>query len=1109
MSQGRPPPSFDLVRNRVMADELEEIRANERFAEEKQAQLDKFNADNEARKQAYRAQELLRKIEEGKQAERQLQALTSGSGSGRLALQSSSGQQNPYDVNQNMRPSGAAQSGNVVQYENANGTGYLPPQWATYGQSSSHNTPIPPHDQYQWKHYSNPQHPPQAQTSQLPVSQNVAQPQHKPAPQPHRTDARPSGKQPFVQQGRQALQMQPVAQLPQSNQYQQHSQSATSTRGWRAPAQANGQGPAIPNFVPPQNVQTSRAPPLSEISLAGALDTTGNAVRPHPALPGASVGPTESALHTAAVRVQGQVGTSRTTHSKTATGPPLASGSSQASTSVPPQSTQGSSWYQFKLLVQDWARVAHAPSVMDLWSGANMQVHKDAYGQILITLPPNTDRAIPAVITFDQLSEFVARDTHNSTLPAQGSTQPLKQDHAVGPKKKEYRPYSIPQHQALPTPASARLQASGNSVNALPGPGTPASTTTSNPSVLSATPFTPPRVSAAPSSSSGRTPSQANLKTLAKDVLRALKRPFPEETTSVEPPAKRHATVPTPHVSGASGVLPRAAIHGHVPPPQPTTQLQPQPAPLTSAVPQPLPASSQAKTSSPIVTEQRRNYYRERPSTSTSAEAGPSKATTFAPATSVQAPAPVKATLQTSTSTQVPSSAATPTALQAITGVSLASASQPAPIALLKPTEDPSRKPASPSVPKTVFPQRQKTPLFLPSPSSSPVARPSISVPEMSLDSDNTWSAEPLRSSFYILVPSPPEWVRKYKVQQLRTKRRRLSTLVADHESEIESFSQSSAPEIDDEEVEFIDLDPANDLANDEAEREAILLSCSQLVQRQCKWNGCDAILASTGKLIRHFAYAHREIFEDICICRWQQCGRHAVNWAELFNHLKGHALIPLQCAYENCEETFRTPRQLARHHEAEHSNDVLKTSAMQFNPNLQSPADAPPLVIPSYLIEPVQQPSISKERHATFGPWVLRQIAGPVNTEVKRYNAASKLLQSPSRGDKRGNQPYDFLSFPSTNYSSNPSQPSKVRGMEDLISGEVSNMAHNGLVLWGPTVPVKEEEEEEEEDEKQAMVESEDELFLSPAARQPRREEEGIAEDQMDVDAVQLLLVN
>jgi hypothetical protein len=79
----------------------------------------------------------------------------------------------------------------------------------------------------------------------------------------------------------------------------------------------------------------------------------------------------------------------------------------------------------------------------------------------------------------------------------------------------------------------------------------------------------------------------------------------------------------------------------------------------------------------------------------------------------------------------------------------------------------------------------------------------------------------------------------------------------------------------------------------------------------------------------------------------------------------------------------------------------------------------------------------------------VLRKIAGPVNLGIRRYNAAQPL-QSANRTEERpGNQPYDFLTFPSVQYSSAPSQPSKIRGLDDLDSGEVSEMANDGMVLW------------------------------------------------------------
>ena len=98
MSQGMPNDS-DLVNFRVVSEE--EYRVNLQRAEEAQAQLDHFRAMNEAAKKAYdKQQELLRKIQEGKEAEygfyssdmgiadqifrRQLQSLKGTSGSAQV-----------------------------------------------------------------------------------------------------------------------------------------------------------------------------------------------------------------------------------------------------------------------------------------------------------------------------------------------------------------------------------------------------------------------------------------------------------------------------------------------------------------------------------------------------------------------------------------------------------------------------------------------------------------------------------------------------------------------------------------------------------------------------------------------------------------------------------------------------------------------------------------------------------------------------------------------------------------------------------------------------------------------------------------------------------------
>ncbi|KAG6840640.1 hypothetical protein C0991_005363 [Blastosporella zonata] len=725
-----------------------------------------------------------------------------------------------------------------------------------------------------------------------------------------------------------------------------------------------------------------------------------------------------------------------------------------ASTSSQPMTASTlSEWSRFCVGVATWARNARAPCKMPLQSNTT-EVNMDATRQVYITIRSNGQG--PKILTFEEFLA-VTQGPHNLADTAK-----------TGSNRKSYHPSNIPQHEALPTPPAVSF-----TTNA------PAGRASVPPTVTPDAPTTP-RSFAAPLTASGITPKQADKKTMAKDLLHALKRPQPDDKSAAEPPAKRPVTGTTPPPSGSS---PRTALHDQVPPTQPHRFIS------SSNNLNTTPYSSQPL-SKPVS-----SYYRDTAFIQAdTVKVQPDVVQVSKPVIVVPPPVADATRPQTSASGQVAPAMPAPSVIppQATALESALQHTTPA----SQSTEKLFHNFADPSVPT-----RPKTPLFLPSPSSLPDLAGASPIPESNFG--DTQIHTRVGPSFYVLVPSA-NWVRQYKIQMLGHKRRIISASVADEVEGIGSFPPSSTSEGGVEEIEVIDLDPANDLARDGAQREAVLLSCSRLIERPCKWNGCSAILSSTEQLIRHFAYAHREIFEDICICRWQQCGHHAANWSELFQHLKGHALIPLQCGYENCEQTFRTPRQLARHHQEAHSNDTPKPSASLVVPAIERPADVPPIMIPSYMVEPVQQPSISKERHGNLGPWVLRQIAGSVNLEVKRYNAASKLQQSPSSADKRGNQPYDFLSFPSTNHSSTTSQPSKMRGMEDLMSLEVSDMAHKGLVLWGP--PKKEEEEVSE-------------LFPSSPIPQPRaekeeeeeeeEEEEDIANEQMDVDAVQVMPAN
>jgi hypothetical protein len=84
----------------------------------------------------------------------------------------------------------------------------------------------------------------------------------------------------------------------------------------------------------------------------------------------------------------------------------------------------------------------------------------------------------------------------------------------------------------------------------------------------------------------------------------------------------------------------------------------------------------------------------------------------------------------------------------------------------------------------------------------------------------------------------------------------------------------------------------------------------------------------------------------------------------------------------------------------------------------------------------------------------VLRNISGPANLKTKRYNAAQPLRsQNREEIERRpGNQPYDFLTYSSTHFSTNSSQPAKLNKLDDLQSAAISEMTHEGMVLWqGP----------------------------------------------------------
>jgi len=224
------------------------------------------------------------------------------------------------------------------------------------------------------------------------------------------------------------------------------------------------------------------------------------------------------------------------------------------------------------------------------------------------------------------------------------------------------------------------------------------------------------------------------------------------------------------------------------------------------------------------------------------------------------------------------------------------------------------------------------------------------------------------------------------------------------------------------------------------AEQQAVQLACSRLQELSCKWDGCLVKMNSVDALIYHLNRQHkpRASHSNFFLCRWTQCGRRC-NFHE--KHLEKHASLPLNCPYEDCEESFRSVPPLLKHTRAEHKNDELKPSTELWYPTVKVP-DAALGVIPSYMITTrvVNPDEISSARHAILGPRVLRDISG---LERERSKNKGKKTVIPDEDD------YDFLNARSTRYSSHLSEGVDMR-LDDLECEDISRLVDEGLMLWG-----------------------------------------------------------
>lgn len=514
-----------------------------------------------------------------------------------------------------------------------------------------------------------------------------------------------------------------------------------------------------PPFVSTYGV--SNAPRMTEVNpfnlltLVLKLNNQKQVSQPLPStaapLPKVPAKPDGAGLSTTAAEVRVQLVDKTPSLSNLVSVLPLSVGSSEKNS---PLVDITASWQRFSQSIESWARTATPSSEMPLVN-TKVKVVKDARSQVFVTIP-GVDGRNPIKMTLQTLQASILLNSKKTSPPDQKTTvasnkpaapnqlaapnQPVAPNQPAVPNRPaapdsyhEYRPYSVPQHQASHASASngpLNINNLGNMTSAVP---IAPSTHTRSSAVLS---------------SSERTPSQANKKSLAKDILRALgfsslKRSRPDDSSALralEPPAKRLASGITSQTSGAVDVIIDASIKNVERSPQIAGTYPPQ--------------------------------------------AVNSDQTTL---TSVESESPVSRT-------KLLESALPQSSTAHNSSESHASSIETTSIASIQevPQSSSSNNDDIRSVRANLSPNRPTTPLFLPSLSSSP--------PELSEEIPTDISSNTIQYSrrftqpFYIIVPPQPFWVKQYKTQQSRkqgrwlvgeSKRNSSSGILSDEETSL------------------------------------------------------------------------------------------------------------------------------------------------------------------------------------------------------------------------------------------------------------------------------------------------------------------------------------
>ncbi|OSD04445.1 hypothetical protein PYCCODRAFT_1386510, partial [Trametes coccinea BRFM310] len=208
--------------------------------------------------------------------------------------------------------------------------------------------------------------------------------------------------------------------------------------------------------------------------------------------------------------------------------------------------------------------------------------------------------------------------------------------------------------------------------------------------------------------------------------------------------------------------------------------------------------------------------------------------------------------------------------------------------------------------------------------------------------------------------------------------------------------------------------------------------------------------------------------------CNWHSCSHRFSDEAKLAHHLRKHAMTPLFCPYEGCDKSFNTPEAFLAHHKSsKHRDGVLRRSTQPFAPVIRQELAPLPEVAPAYLSIPrrVARHPISKERHQWLGPKVLENITA-FKYSGGRSNAAlparsRRLAEKVAAAELAGVSPEaalaqikrwiddEYLAF-ADGYDA-----ARRPGLRcaDIPSQEITQILDAGFVFWPPEEDVQEAE--------------------------------------------------